>query len=213
MWVAKVKINGEKSLLGSRTVKYGVDMFGYPVSHSRRGSWIFVQIVGNLFGNKKSIKEFIKSLKSDKRVLNIELKNDFFIGAIKESASLKPIYNEKIFYVKPSFISKNGYEIGYLASFNKKDLMNIIKMLTKSYQGKLLSIQQKNIKSISLSKISPELTEKQKMAINLAIEYGYYNVPRDIDLQQLARIAKLSFSTFQVHLRKAESKLIPFSFE
>jgi predicted DNA binding protein len=51
------------------------------------------------------------------------------------------------------------------------------------------------------------------MAMELAIKNGYYHSPRNISVEQLAKLAKLSFSTFQVHLRKAEEKLIPYMFE
>ena len=54
-----------------------------------------------------------------------------------------------------------------------------------------------------------ELTEKQKQAIHEAIINGYYNYPRKIDLEKLSKIMKVSRVTFQEHLRKAESKLIP----
>ena len=60
---------------------------------------------------------------------------------------------------------------------------------------------------------NPELTEKQKQAMNLAIKQGYYNYPRKISIEQLAKLSKLSFSTFHAHLRKAEQKLLPFFFE
>ena len=54
---------------------------------------------------------------------------------------------------------------------------------------------------------------QQKQAIELAIKNGYYNVPRKTSVEKLAKLSKLSFSTFQVHLRKAEEKLIPYFFE
>lgn len=57
----------------------------------------------------------------------------------------------------------------------------------------------------------PRLTTKQRDAIELAITHGYYDYPRKIDVQDLAKLAKLAFSTFQAHLRKAEKKLIPSS--
>ena len=46
------------------------------------------------------------------------------------------------------------------------------------------------------------LTDKQKEAMGLAIKHGYYEYPRKIDVQDLARESKLSFSTFHAHLRK-----------
>jgi predicted DNA binding protein len=53
------------------------------------------------------------------------------------------------------------------------------------------------------------MPEKQKQAMNLAIKNGYYNYPRKTNLDNLAKIAKVSKQTFQENLRKAENKLIP----
>jgi predicted DNA binding protein len=61
--------------------------------------------------------------------------------------------------------------------------------------------------------LHPELTDKQKTAIELAIKNGYYEYPRKIELKKLAKIMKVSYSTYQAHLRKAEKSLIPFFFE
>jgi predicted DNA binding protein len=76
----------------------------------------------------------------------------------------------------------------------------------------MLFAKNKKITNVSIAQIHPELTDKQKAAIKLAIEEGYYKIPREIDVKDLAKKSRLAFSTFQNHLRKAESKLIPYSF-
>ena len=53
----------------------------------------------------------------------------------------------------------------------------------------------------------------QKRAVELAIEKGYYEIPRKIELKELADLMGISYSTYQVHLRKAERNLIPHFFE
>ncbi len=91
--------------------------------------------------------------------------------------------------------------------------MKVFRSLQKVKNGELLSINEKKVKSISIIKVHPDLTEKQKKAFNLAIKNGYYSVPRKTSVKKLAKISNLCFSTFQVHLRKAEEKLIPYFFE
>ncbi len=56
----------------------------------------------------------------------------------------------------------------------------------------------------------PKLTKKQKQALILAVENNYYGYPRKIKLEKLAKIMKISLSTYQFHLAKAEAKLLPF---
>lgn len=213
MWIAKIKYDSKKTLIGSNALKHNISVFGFPISNYKQAPWIFVNVVGTMFGNEANKNNFIKSLKKEKRVLDLEVNGDFVIGTIKDPDYMHSYYDKGVFHVAPAFISNEGYQIVSLGSFNRELLMKITDDLEKEYNGELLSIKNKNTKSISIVKMEPELTKKQKDAISLAIRKGYYNVPRKISVDKLAEIAKLSFSTFQVHLRKAESKLIPFFFE
>jgi len=213
MWVAKIKFESKGTLIGSKASKYNVDLFGFPLSYHYEKRWVIVQIAGTMFGDEKNKKDFIKSLKKEKRAINLELKNDFLIGVIKEPIYSRCIYNKDIIHISPAFISREGYEVINAGSFDRKKLMNLVELFEKKYGGKLISVQKKKIGSISVVRVHPELTEKQKKAMELAIKHGYYHSPRKIDLKRLARLSGLSFSTYQVHLRKAEEKLIPYFFE
>ena len=55
-----------------------------------------------------------------------------------------------------------------------------------------------------------ELSEKQKKSLDIAIKNGYYAFPRKINLNQLAKIARISKQSFQESLCRAENKLIPY---
>lgn len=213
MWVAKIKFSSKGTLIGSKAVEYKVDIFGFPLSYSIGKEWITVQVAGTIFGKPKNKRAFRDDLKKNKRVINAELNNDFLIGIIKEPLYAACLYNTNIIHVAPVFISAQGYEIITIAAFERKLLTRISELFEKQYDGELISIQNKKVKSISIMHIHPDLTEKQKAALQLAIKQGYYNSPRTIDLKHLAEIAKLSFSTYQVHLRKAEKKIIPYFFE
>jgi len=213
MWIAKIKFSEKGTLIGSKAQKNNLNIFGFPLSYSYEKNWVVVHITGTIFGKSEDKNKFVNELKKEKRTVNFELNNDFFIGTIKEPLFAKCVYNKDIIHIAPALISDKGYEIITVGSFRKENLTKIINLLKAKRKGKLLSIQQKKIKSISLMRIHPELTDKQKKAIELAIKHGYYHVPRRIDIKQLAKIAKLSFSTYQVHLRKAEAKLIPYFFK
>lgn len=213
MWTLKIKFSEEGTLIGSKAVQYDVNLFAFPLSYSYEKNWVVVHLTGNIFGEQKDIEEFMKSLKKEKRVLNFELHGNFFIGTIKEPLYSKYLYNKKIIHLAPALISDEGYELINVGSFEKKHLEKFIEIIEKKLGGEILSLQERKVKSISVMKVHPDLTEKQKNAIELAIKKGYYNSPRKISLQELAKISELSFSTFQVHLRKAEKKLIPYFFE
>ena len=55
----------------------------------------------------------------------------------------------------------------------------------------------------------PDLTKKQKQALELAINNGYYDYPKKITMEKLAKLMKISYSTYQQHLKTSESKIMP----
>ena len=53
-----------------------------------------------------------------------------------------------------------------------------------------------------------DLTEKQMDALLTAYSNGYYNLPRKANVQDIAHKKKVSRTTYQEHLKKAENKLV-----
>ena len=123
------------------------------------------------------------------------------------------MYDHRIINLEPIFIDEEGYNYWTIGSWNKKELIEFVKVVEKEYNGKLMSMTQQKIINFSILSIQPQLTSKQKKAIELAIKENYYDYPRKVELRDLAKIMKISYSTFQAHLRKAEKKLIPFFFK
>ncbi len=152
-------------------------------------------------------------MKKSKRVLNLEAKGDFLSALIKEPIIFEKFYNPLILHIKPVMISREGYEIYNIASWNKKELMKFINLLEKLRKGKLLLIKKEKISSISIVGIHPDLTKKQKKALELAVKNGYYDYPKKIGLEELAKLNGISYSTYQAHLKKAEKKIVPFMLE
>ena len=101
MWVAKIKFSGKGTLIGSKTPKYKVNLFGFPLSYFYEKNWIVVHITGTIFGKDEDKKKFIKELKREKRTIGFEVNDDFFIGTIKEPLIAKIFYNKDIFYNQP----------------------------------------------------------------------------------------------------------------
>lgn len=213
MWISQFKFNAKNGQIGSRTLDFGVDLFGFPLSYSYETDYVIVNIAGNLFGSDKEKKLFIRSMKSAERVVNFEVNNDFFIGTIKEPSYIKPIYSSKIIHLSPVHITKKGDEVLTIGSFSRSDLIDAINSLKSFYDLEIKFIKQKNVNTISFFKQSPNLTGKQNESMKLALTNGYYSVPRKTDLVKLAKLMKCAYSTYQVHLRKAESKLMPFHYE
>jgi predicted DNA binding protein len=97
-----------------------------------------------------------------------------------------------------------------MACWDKEPLMQILERLPKEFEIKLKSITQTKISDIFLPHVMPKLSDKQKEVINLAVKRGYYEFPRKVNLNGLAKELKLSKPTLQQHLRTAEKKVVPF---
>ena len=63
--------------------------------------------------------------------------------------------------------------------------------------------------SAPLANFTAGLTSKQLEALTLAMDSGYFAMPRRVTTAQLAARRKLARSTFEEHLRKAVSKIFP----
>jgi predicted DNA binding protein len=61
---------------------------------------------------------------------------------------------------------------------------------------------------LSSSSIFSGITEKQLGALTEAYSFGYFDEPKQVDMDYLANRAGISRSTYSEHLRKADSKII-----
>ena len=158
----------------------------------------------------------LKTAKTGRRLELLEVEGDFIVvitsHTINQETKLfvSTAYNPSLIHYQPIIWHEDGWEEWTIASAERKDIEKLIKIGEKVYDLKLLQFVQKKIKNFGFMTILPELTDKQKKAIELAMEHGYYEYPRKIELKRLAKMSKKSLSTYQAHLRKAERKLLPF---
>ena len=213
MWVLKLKTKAENQVLGNLSMKYQVSMSGYPLTYYKDKNHIYLTISGFIFGEEQNKKQFMNALKKSPAVVNLEMTNDFGIIVIKEPLSSEAIYNPNIIRICPDIINKDGFHIWTFASFDRNVLSNVLNISVEKLGGEVLKFQKEKINNISFSKALPELTLNQKRALEIAINNGYYDYPKKITMEKLAKLMKISYSTYQAHLRKAEKKLIPYSFE
>lgn len=217
MWISKFRVYDEEGVYSKIARELKTEVYGYPLNYYFNKKYYYFVAIGFVSGEIEKKNKFIKKLKKDKRVHKLEENDSFFICITKEKLTkgaerfVHLFYNPLIIRLKPSIIYKDGWEENEIACFDRKIIEEIIHTSEKKYNLKLNYIKQAKIKNVGILNILPELTEKQKGAIEKAVQNGYYQYPRKIDVQNLAKISKLSFSTFQEHLRRAENKLIPFA--
>ncbi len=209
MWVLKLKTEAKHQFLGQLALKHNISLIGYPLSFELNQKNVLVMVSGTLLGPKKNKEKFLAELKQSKKLLNLEVNNDFAIAKIQEPQYMKYLYNPNIIRVSPDIISNKGQHIWTLASFDRQVLSAIIKHISKKINPEILFFKEKNLSNITFTKVAPTLTSLQKKALEIAIQEGYYTYPKQVTLTTLAKIMKISYSTFQAHLKKAEGKILP----
>jgi len=208
MWVAKIKVTSVKTGIGSFADKHHVTLLGYPLRYWKsKGKYTYALVVGNISGTEKNKKAFFKDGLQQGLFTEMELNGDFFIGVMRSLQINDPLYNPQIIWLKPAYISSEGYQIWELASWKKEILQKVI-AISRQFQGKLLKLTQEKVGNVSLVGLKPELTAKQQRAYELAVENGYYEYPRNTELKVLAKKMGVAYATYQAHLRKAERALL-----
>lgn len=115
------------------------------------------------------------------------------------------IHEVGAFYIYPIKFSQ-GREICTLIFESKKELRKVLKQLP--YDWKIVRIG-----NVNLQFDLEDLTPQQLKAVNLAIEKGYFEIPKKVNLEELSKQMKLSRTTFLEHLRKAEKKILSKYFD
>ncbi len=180
------------------------------LNEEKKAGKVLTSSIHQLLGEPKKILQFVADLKKDSRTEYVELNgNSLFLV---DTARKKPVseFSKQMFCVKPVIIDTQGYEHWEIASHQKEELMKFIqkvKPIVEEFQ--LLSIKNTPLQHVYFPKVMPDLTELQKKALELAVKEGYYQAPKKIGLRKLAQMMKISLATYQKHLQKAESKVIP----
>jgi len=211
MWIAKYKIWHKNCILRPRCIKYKVTDFVYLINSWAEKNHFYYTELHILQGKEENKKKFVKNLKKEKTISKLESKGNFIFTLNEEPIEKEyytAVFNPRIIQVKPVAQRKDGFEDWEIASWDKATLMRI--MDVPVFDVKLLSIQNKKLGDIFIPHIYPKLSPKQKEAIELAVNEGYYGYPRNIDLETLAKITKVKRQTYQENLRKAEKKIVPF---
>ncbi len=222
MWICKFKIYDKNSKFREIIEESKVELFYYPINYYIKSSRYFFIAVGIVRGNDESKTEFFKNLrklkkqKRGRKIELLEIEKDFFMIITshvmneEEKKYVKIYYNPAVIHYKPIVFHKDGWEEWEIASPERKAVEDLIEIGEKIYKFKLLKFYWRKLKNFGFLTLLPELTEKQEKALKLALEEGYYKYPRKISLDKLSKIAKLSFSTFQAHVRKAENKILSY---
>ncbi len=124
------------------------------------------------------------------------------------------IFEKYDFMEVPPSVMTGGWEHYRLVGFENSDLRGLLRDLDSI--GKAEVLYKKTIPEgvtddtfvVSLSSLFGQLTEKQLKALVSAIEGGHYEIPKRTTTEDLAKRHRQPRTTFEEHIRKAESKVV-----
>lgn len=213
MWVARLVIKHD-CYIGNKCEKFQVSTVSVPFNISIEKGITYSPEFHTLWGSDENIKKFIQALRKDSHLQNIEVDgNKVFLVEVTQKklpVTIKANLQQKVIWVKPICINTKGEESWEIASWDKKYLMDFISSTKKISKYIIVeSIQQTKLRDIYYTRLLPELSVKQKQAITLAFQEGYYDWPKRTNFQILAKMMKVTVGTFREHLKRAEKKLLP----
>ena len=213
MWKAVFEGKHDSCVIAPLCKKYHVTDFIYLLSAWEEENAFLYSEAHILQGEEANKRKFIRALKREKSNKKVEQKGNLVITLNKRPrwmSAYMPLWDKRIIQTKPIIQRPDGTELWEMACWNKEPLTYILERLPKEFRINLKSITETKIDDIFLPHIMPKLSDKQKLALQLAVKRGYFNFPRKVDLSDLAKEMKISKQTFQQHLRIAEKKLVPF---
>jgi len=130
-----------------------------------------------------------------------------------ENSVGKNIDDFNILHVSPVAYEK-GWEYYRIVVFQHRDMDRFFQRLED--KGTIYKILRKmpfdgflaSSLTLTADALFANLTDKQVDSLMTAYRYGYYRLPRTADVKAIANKKRIPRTTFQEHLRKAESKLI-----
>lgn len=210
MWVARIRVMHD-CVIGNRCRKFNVTDTGLSFNVFRENGKIFAPQIQVLSGKDEDVKAFIRDFRKDKRVENLEVEgNALFFVEVRSDSFPSAFNNPKLIFSKPVTVDAQGYEYWDVASWKKQTLTEFIKSLQSSLEDVTVEkILQSKLTDIYFIHLRPKLTGRQKRAMELAIELGYYEWPKRAGFEKLAKAMGVSVQTYREHLKKAEQKTIP----
>ena len=131
----------------------------------------------------------------------------------KIKPSISGVVQKNSFLEIPPIVYHDGWEERRVIGFREADYKRLFRGLSSLGQVEILEkkvLAERSIRDafvISLSSVFSELTEKQLEALQVALEYGYYQVPKKATAEEIARKHRVPRTTYEEHVRKAESKV------
>jgi predicted DNA binding protein len=132
--------------------------------------------------------------------------------AIQKTSVTNTIESNNCLEIQPG-IYTGGWEHYRIIALNQKDVKRLFDTLSNFCNLEIISrrtVSRSVIDTflISTNSLLGDLTRKQIQALTTALGAGYYRVPKKITTNEISKMIGQPRTTFEEHLRKAESKVM-----
>jgi predicted DNA binding protein len=147
------------------------------------------------------VDSFERELRNSHRVTAVERLEENRLLVTKAASGALPIIRENHGKLNGIDLVNGTRRIFSVLTFRRGDIKEIVDEL-----GTIGTVRLEQL--IPIGQPTAVLSERQREAVLLAHQEGYYDWPREIKATELAEEMGVAHSTYLEHLRKAEEKLI-----
>lgn len=138
----------------------------------------------------------------------------FLRGNLSQFSPLQTLMYEGFLPLGPTKLEK-GCECFDLLLEDRDELSNAIDILREFGEVHIERISQEFRREITPSsaewqELLASIPNRQRQLLNLALEEGYFDIPRRVTLEELAGEMDITKTTASNHLRKAEKRVMEF---
>ena len=193
--------NCSETALSIKFPKHHITVFDIQSRNPKEKQYLY-----NITGDEKgfdSIIKYLKKIKAYELVKEIERKRDNLVLLVilnQKSYIQNIIQKYNAFFIDLHTVV-GGYEYWHVGIFDRNLIEPMRKDLKKMGDLVVLYIGEVDFAHTLLS-------QQQKKIFSFAFENGYYQIPRKINIDKIAKALKLNHATVGEHLLKAENKII-----
>jgi len=138
----------------------------------------------------------------------------FLRGNLSQFSPLQTLMYEGFLPIGPTKL-ENGCECFDLLLEDRDELSDAIEILREFGEVHIERISQEFRREITPSaaewqELLSSIPDRQRELLNLALEEGYFDIPRRVTLEELAEEMGITKTTASNHLRKAEREIMEF---
>jgi predicted DNA binding protein len=167
-------------------------------------------IIQSLTGKEKPLVDYVKALKKSSSIVEVRITHETpiqywteVIHRLKKKSIHETILESGCMSKLPIIIER-GTQVHHLLAPDQ----NAFRLAFDNLRSRFSKVRVLKISRSLEGSLGPNITSKQMDAIKLAIAKGYYDIPRKIEIKDIAKDLKIKRVAMQERLRRAERTII-----